>query len=620
MRSTGQTTEPHCHLYFPPVCQRLCLGLLLSQNISCQPASSPSLDSRVLIVVLDGIPGSHDIDLPGVRVSQARNLGVPITVEAHTALLTGRRHPMGTFSPGQLGAWRSPTPTLYEAVAVSRDLDPGRQLLAMGNTVLLGELPGSRGPHFAGHSPPMEVRHAPDLQVLAAARARLAADDIHFGLINLHEMDLLAHQGEDYIDPLDALTAPLQSLWSWLEETPPYAGRTHLLLLSDHGRHDWAEPDAWWGHGDQCAGCRELLLHWASPEALQFPDGLLDLTDISASIAALMDVSLPLSRGTPFPGLGLPPLLEPVPGVRFHGGQLWEADAPLSAEAIRSEGAAWAPGAPEPLLCWRALSTDAAGSQVWQPRCAVRGASAAAWPLPQETVSPFWQPALHHDGAVLWLADHTNTNEYTGPSGVRPRLTRGTPASGWSTTTGPEVVYPQGIAMVVRDASTAWLAAAHSAAESEGRDTRQVTVWSVTWPGQGAASWEDLATLPPPDGSVRISSPALHGDWLAALSWPQEGGIEVSVADLPGAIWRTPVSGGLVLGHIAPRWDAWGGLWWVSQPQPDQIALCRWDGVTTDCQPLAAHAADGLSLDDTHVSLNLWDGESWSLHQDSLPR
>lgn len=572
------------------------------------------MEPRVLIVVLDGIPGTHDIDLPGVRVPQARNFGVPITVEAHTALLTGRRQPLGTFPPGQLGAWRSPVPTLHEAVSVSRGLNPSRQLLALGNTVLLGEVTGSRSPHLGGHAPPMEVLHAPDLQVLAAARARLATDDIHFGLLNLHDMDLLAHQGDEYSTSLDALTGPLTELWSWLQETPPYAGCTHLVLLSDHGRHDWDEPTAWWDHGDQCTGCRALLLHWASPVALQLPNEPLDLTDISASVAALMEVSMPMSQGVPFPGLGPAPLLEPVPGVQSQEGQLWEGGLALSADALRTEAPSWVPGAEEPLLCWRALIEDASGAQVWQPRCGTRGTPPSSWPLPMGPVSPFWKPALHYDSGALWLADHTNSNEYTGPSGVRPRLTRGSPTTGWSTTTGPEVVYPQGIAMVVRNASTAWIAAVHSATEAAGRDGRQITVWSVSWSEHGG-SWEALATLPPPAGTARVSAPALHGDQLAALSWAQDGSLEIAVATLPDIRWRLLSSEGMVLGHIPPRWDAEGGLWWVSQPQPNRIALCQWDGHSMDCSSLSAEAADGLWLDDTQVSLSLWDGVSWSLHQ-----
>ncbi|MFT4974701.1 MAG: hypothetical protein ACI8S6_000584 [Myxococcota bacterium] len=562
-----------------------------------EPVSDPDAP-RAIVIVLDGIPGDVMIDLPGEARPGALNRGVPTTTEAHTALLTGRRQPLATFGPGQLGVWRSTTPTLPELLTAERDLDPDRQLLALGNTVLLDEAITSRAPHLgSGYGPPMVFEDRSDAAILDRLTTRLGQDDIHFALVNLHQMDIAAHEGDDYTAALESLSAPLSALWQWIERTPPYASHTRLMILSDHGRHDWGEAEDWWNHGDACLGCRETLLHDTSPA----PDAPIDLTDIATELADWLEVPLPLASGSP----------RQLPGdVTVRDGQIWRAGAQLSAPDALAEAPRWHNTSADDLLCWRELPAAEGGWQRWRPRCVTE--AGADWPLPFEAVSPFWEPAIDGD----WLAGHDNLTERAGASGIHLQVYRH-----GQVTTGPELSYPQGVTLSVQGPDEAWIAAACSADEASGRDSRQVSVWSVSWPADGTTSWSEVATLPPPEDAGRVSSPRLQGTQLAALSWPLAGGIALIKAELPSGSWQQVPGAGPVFGHIPPLWDGDGGLWWASQPTPESVAVCRQaDEGPRGCVLYPARSADVLRRDGDGVLINLWDGTSWSSQPVTLPQ
>lgn len=559
---------------------------LLCVLLACRPQETTTPYSpRAIVVVLDGAPGDHPVSLPGTPLPLARNLGVPITVEAHAALLTGRRQPLGTLPPGHTGAWRSTAPTLPELLARARGLDADAQMVAGGNTILLAEALTSRAPHYGAHlGPPFTFQEGSDAAVLAHLRKRMASDDIHFALLNLHGVDIGAHVGEPYAEPLAALEEPLAALWDWIEDTPPYAGNTHLVVLSDHGRHDWGEPDDWWSHGDQCLGCRSIHLSWAGPSLPLDPDEVVSLTDVSAALAAVLGIAQPLN-------IRPDDTLRAAGGTLLHRGGLWRDGTLLSTPGSLAE----APRSLGDDTCWRELGPEADGMQHWRPRCHVRE-------LPFETTSPFWAPALSDARGHLWLADHTNINEYTGPSHIYLRLVRDGVES-----RGPSLSYPQGISLWI-DAADIRFAAAHSADEVTGRDTRQIGVWSIDWPEDGEPSWSLSETLLPPADAGRVSAPALRGARVAALVWPLVGGITVRVSE--GGAWTEIPEATDVLGHIPPAWDDDGGLWWAQQPDPQTTALCRWDDGDVSCTEIATAAVDVLTLEPGGAWINRHD-EGW---------
>lgn len=563
-----------------------------------------------MVVVLDGIPASSMPQSMDSSRVPAINRGVPITVEAHTALLTGRHQPLATFAPGQQGAWRSTVPTIFELLTTQRDVDPNTQLAAMANTVLLSEVTTSRAPHMGSHTgPPMEILHVSDRTLLDAVQTRLMAEDIHFMLVNLHDMDQRAHDGEDYHPLLDARLEEVDALRMWLQQTPPYADRTHLLVLSDHGRHDWGEDADWWNHGDQCVGCREIALHWFTPSGESInADTPMDLTDISAALAHTLQLEQPLGQGSLVGRTD-----SNLPALPLHlihdSGKIWFEDTALNVDGEPIQVVGW--DATGRILCWRSLPTATDGWQSWRPHCMDMQAPHTALPLPATTVSALWQPAFHLHEDTLWLADHTNINEFTGSSTVMPQLSRGR-FDAWEQTQGPEVIYPQDVSLVVDGPADARIALIDSESESQGRDSRQIHIWSVHWPELDTAQWSEVGVLQPEPGIARLSSPALHGHQVAALQWPEDGGLNIAVADIETGHWVAVPLGDCLMGHIPPRWDAHGVLWWVRQPTLSTIAICQWDGDASACTTMEAASADHLSIHGDTVSIAQWNGHEWS--------
>jgi len=623
--------------------------------------SAAQTQQRAVIVVVDGarvdeardepvlMPRMHDELAPSGALAQgALNTGVPITVEAHAELLTGRRSPLGTFSPGDFGAWRSDVPTLFEALSQARGLET-EQMAAMGNTILLGEAIASRYPGLGhGHGPEFEFvlvgdRMARDGEVLEEARRTLADGDIHLLLVNLHLTDAVAHAGGDYPAQLTAVDGPIATLWGWLESHPTYAGQTTLLVVSDHGRHRWDEADDWWSHGDQCAGCRELLLLALGPgvDAGARPAAPITLADVAITLADRLGVVLPHAEGN----IAVELLAEPPQsldrGTRAGAhaasvsarwsagpdgrGEVWANATRLSSpDAIHAEAPVIAPGCD--VVCWRELvmAPGELEHSEWTGRCAQRGDHQwSELKFPVRAGSPFWAPALacERDGA-LWLADTSNFEGYTGAAAVRPRLLRRSASGEWSedVLSGPEVSYPLGVSLALGEPS--WIAAAISADESDGRDTRQIALWAVDWPDAAAQGWRALASLPPPEDAGRIESPALlreaEGARLAALSWPLAGGITVVVAaaGADGEGWGGWVAvepGAEVQGHIPPRWDdaRWDGergLWYARGADP--IEICRWTSGPPACLAIDADAI--LSLEPREGGAWLTRADGWT--------
>lgn len=62
--------------------------------------------------------------------------------------------------------------------------------------------------------------------------------------------DRTAHEGhyDDYIEALGNADMFIERLWTWLQSQPDYAGKTTLIITTDHGRGS-ASPESWKYHG-----------------------------------------------------------------------------------------------------------------------------------------------------------------------------------------------------------------------------------------------------------------------------------------------------------------------------------------------------------------------------------
>ena len=84
--------------------------------------------------------------------------------------------------------------------------------------------------------------------------------------LSFNDTDSWAHEGR-YDRLLDAYAATdrwLEQLWTWLQSQPDYAGRTHLLITTDHGRGHLA--DGWRHHGEKYPEAERTWMAFVTPK------------------------------------------------------------------------------------------------------------------------------------------------------------------------------------------------------------------------------------------------------------------------------------------------------------------------------------------------------------------
>ncbi|MFT5686519.1 MAG: hypothetical protein ACI8RZ_007475 [Myxococcota bacterium] len=613
--------------------------LLLLFGCQSVPVPAPADDvSRAVIVVLDGarvdetmwatdasLADPDDllpelralVEREGVRLTGALNTGIPITTESHTELLTGRRQPLGTFPPGQLGAWRSDTPTLFESLQGSRDLAT-EQLAVLVNTVLIEESMSSRYPGASQHARPQYSLLAADgvlmedAAVLDQVQVYLDQNDTHLLLTNLHQIDLIAHEGGDYPEAIADVDGALVGLWDFIQSTPPYAENTWLIILADHGRH---RSESWDNHGDQCNGCRQIPMMVLGPGLTAGDDDTpVTLSDLSVTLAGLLETDLPHATGQPIQSL-LPRAAPTGPRqLTASGDRLAWADRGIWQDRQHADPTAQHAEAPVlsgNLLCWRELQVtiDPEGASEWAARCEVE--EDGIWhplPLRSPVGSAFWQPALAvDDRGRHWLLDTTGQDGATGAAGVRPRLSVWDGVA-WQTTLGPELSYPLHPDFLLQGGS-ALVAVGYSADESDGRDTRQIGVWTVQ-----DDDWQAHPPLTAP-GIARLEHPALFNDGtgaqLAAVAWLEGGGVRIATTgqDADGFAPLTLLGSDQVYPHLPPMWTRQGVLVWAERLEDGRVSICR-DGV---CTPTNHTTIDSLALDGEQVWMSALVADAWQI-------
>jgi hypothetical protein len=81
----------------------------------------------------------------------------------------------------------------------------------------------------------------------------------------LGETDDWAHDGryDRVLESYERTDAYLRELWTWIQSTPEYRGRTHLLITTDHGRGHTVKD--WRDHGAKVEGAQDVWIALVSP-------------------------------------------------------------------------------------------------------------------------------------------------------------------------------------------------------------------------------------------------------------------------------------------------------------------------------------------------------------------
>ena len=117
---------------------------------------------------------------------------------------------------------------------------------------------------FETPTPWNSVRH--DAYTVRFAMDHLARHKPRVLYLALGETDDWAHDGR-YDRVLETYTRTDQSLkelWTWLESSPDYRGRTSMLVTTDHGRGH--TPSDWREHGKDVSGAGDTWMAFVSPQ------------------------------------------------------------------------------------------------------------------------------------------------------------------------------------------------------------------------------------------------------------------------------------------------------------------------------------------------------------------
>lgn len=132
-----------------------------------------------------------------------------------------------------------------------------------------------------------------------------------YTLINLKQPDASGHgkNWEGYLQGIRDGDATAKKLWDLIQGDPVYRGTTDLFITDDHGRHLDGHKDGYVSHGDDCAGCRHIMLVALGPDV---PAGSVfavhrSLVDVAATAAWILGLQLEGSPGHRLDELWAPP-------------------------------------------------------------------------------------------------------------------------------------------------------------------------------------------------------------------------------------------------------------------------------------------------------------------------
>lgn len=204
-------------------------------------------------------------------------------------------------------------PSLMETYVKERGDGPADSLLAwvfgnLGNNYGWGY---SRHPDYPDPTPYTAVHAARkirlkiyDAQLWDSIRTVLDTHQPDIFHVDFHNVDTYGHWIPDSglaayhraIHRVDSITYEI--LHDYIANSPKYAGKTNVLITSDHGRHSDGINNGLLGHGCDCDGCRRVMgLLWGP----DFKEGMtvseqLYQTDFAHTFAHILGLKAPHAR------------------------------------------------------------------------------------------------------------------------------------------------------------------------------------------------------------------------------------------------------------------------------------------------------------------------------------
>jgi hypothetical protein len=222
-----------------------------------------------VVLVIDGPRGSEAFHDPahahiprmwtelrpqGTFFENFLNLGETLTNPGHASIATGTWQHIDNQ-----GNTRPDRPTDFEYLRRSTGA-PATDAYVIGGKAKLNVISHSTDPDFGAAFTATEhtglgsdaAVYADLVSVLTTQHPRLV-----FGCFS--DVDIKGHSGvfADYVAAIRNVDSLVVKVWNVIQADTFYAGRTYLIVSSDHGRHDDAHG-GFQNHGDGCDGCRRI--------------------------------------------------------------------------------------------------------------------------------------------------------------------------------------------------------------------------------------------------------------------------------------------------------------------------------------------------------------------------
>jgi hypothetical protein len=299
-----------------------CLLFICSCGISRGYAYSTE---RVVLVIIDGlryseglgdvsraqVPRMASLADQGALVSNFQNDGFTYTSRAIPAIWCGAWTEINTFNDPYCDGTTNNTselPTLFEYYRKALDRPAEDCVYTLKD---LCSWKASLDPDYGmDYWPLYHEAGISDTDVWHETEQIIATYSPHFIMMYLADVDSRGHSGnwDNYLQAISIADSLVGQLWDVLQADTDYAGKTTLLVTNDHGRHDYNFQ----GHGDDCAGCRQIQLLAIGPD---IQSGLVSdiprtIPDITPTIGELLGFTTEDATGS-----AMLELLEPTTGL-----------------------------------------------------------------------------------------------------------------------------------------------------------------------------------------------------------------------------------------------------------------------------------------------------------------
>jgi hypothetical protein len=121
-------------------------------------------------------------------------------------------------------------------------------------------------------------------------------------MVDFGMTDGTAHSGNwsAYTNSIRVADTLIYSLWSKIQNATEYRDKTTIFITNDHGRHLDGVKTGFKAHGDNCEGCRHVMMLAIGPDIRvnAVTNATRELIDIAPPIGAFMGFSTPLANGT----------------------------------------------------------------------------------------------------------------------------------------------------------------------------------------------------------------------------------------------------------------------------------------------------------------------------------